>query len=90
MYGQSMAKVTQIAFQLDDESLRQLDELAAVQSSSRAHVLRTAVHELLVAHREAAIDAQLAAGYGVQPPSVEDAAWAQSSLDGLRAADLDW
>jgi len=90
MYGQSMASVTQIAFQLDDESLRQLDALAAAQSSSRAHVLRTAVHELLVAHREAAIDAQLAAGYGAQPPSFEDEAWAQSSLDGLRAADLDW
>jgi len=90
MYGQSMAAVTQVAFQLDDESLRQLDELAAAQSSSRAHVLRTAVHELLVARREAAIDAQLAAGYGAQPPSVEDEAWAQSSLDGLRAADLDW
>jgi len=90
MYGKSMVAVTQIAFQLDDESLRQLDELAAAQSSSRAHVLRTAVHELLVAHREAAIDAQLAAGYGAQPPSVEDEAWAQSSLDGLRAADLDW
>lgn len=85
-----MADVTQIAFQLDNESLREVDVLAATASSSRAEVLRTAVRELLSRHREAAIDAQLAAGYGARPPGSEEAAWAELSIEGLRAADLDW
>jgi len=85
-----MANVTQVAFQLDNESLRLIDERAAAESSSRAHVLRTAVRELLHRSREAAIDAQLAAGYEAHPPGAEDAAWAEASVAGLRAADLDW
>jgi predicted transcriptional regulator len=85
-----MREVTQIAFQLDDQSLRQIDELAAAESSSRAHILRTAVRELLMTRRDTTIDAQLAAGYGVLPPGPEEEAWAATSLDGLRVADLDW
>jgi len=85
-----MSNVTQVAFQIDDESLRQIDELAAAQSSSRAQVLRTAVHRLLTAQRERTIDAQLATGYAARPQSAEDAGWASASLDGLQAADLDW
>lgn len=79
-----------MAFQLDRRSLRQVDELAAAESSSRAHILRIAVHEMLMTRRDAMIDAQLAAGYGELPPDPEAEAWAASSLDGLRAADLDW
>lgn len=90
LYGVPMADATQIAFQLDNESLRQVDTLAATAFSSRADVLRTAVHLLLSQHREAAIDAQLAAGYGAQPPGPVEDAWAESSIEGLRAADLDW
>jgi hypothetical protein len=85
-----MAKVIQVAFQLDVESLRLLDELAARQASSRAEVLRTAVGELLRRHREADIDARLAAGYAIDPPGPEEAAWAEISVEGLRATDLDW
>ncbi len=85
-----MREVTQIAFQLDDQSLRQIDELAAAESSSRAHILRTAVRELLMTRRDTTIDAQLIAGYGVLPPGPEEDAWAELSLEGLRAADLDW
>lgn len=85
-----MREVTQVAFQLDDQSLRQIDELAAAESSSRAHILRIAVRELLMTRRDATIDAQLAAGYGELPPGPEDDAWAESSIDGLRAAELDW
>jgi len=85
-----MGKTTQVAFQIDDRSLRRIDEIAAGQAISRAAVLRTAVHELLAAQREASIDAQLAAGYGAQPLGAEDAAWTEASLEGLRAADLDW
>ncbi len=90
LYGSFMANATQVAFQLDNESLRRVDALAATMSRSRAHVLRMAVHELLRAHREAAIDAQLAAGYGAQPPGPELDAWAELSVEGLRDADLDW
>ena len=85
-----MATVTQVAFQLDNESLRLIDELAAASSSSRAEVLRGAVRELLRQQREAAIDEQLAAGYAAKPPGPEGRAWAELSLEGLRAADLDW
>ena len=85
-----MATVTQIAFQLDNESLRRIDELAAARSSSRAEVLRGAVRELLRQEREAAIDEQLDAGYAANPPGPEERAWAELSLEGLRSADLDW
>lgn len=85
-----MADVTQVAFQLDNRTLGEIDELAAAQSSSRAEVLRTAVSELLERRREAAIDAQLEAGYAAKPPSREDQAWAELSVEGVRAADLDW
>lgn len=85
-----MADVTQVAFQLDNESLRRIDELAAARSSSRAEVLRGAVRELLHQQREAAIDEQLAAGYAAKPPGPEGQVWAELSLEGLRAADLDW
>lgn len=90
LYVVFMANVTQIAFQLDDASLRELDALAATESSSRAAVLRIAVHELLRRQRDAAIDAQLAAGYGAAPPGPEIDAWAELSVEGLREADLDW
>ncbi|MEJ7798669.1 MAG: ribbon-helix-helix protein, CopG family, partial [Solirubrobacteraceae bacterium] len=90
VYGVPMADVTQIAFQLDNDSLREVDALAAAESASRAEVLRTAVHAMLRRHREAAIDEQLEAGYGADPPGPEVDEWAQSSIDGLRAAELDW
>ena len=82
--------VTQVAFQLDNESLRRIDELAATESSSRAAILRAAVRELLRTRREAAIDAQLAAGYAADPPGLEEQAFGELSIEGLRAADLDW
>ncbi len=85
-----MPGATQIAFQLDNESLRQVDELAAARSWSRAEVLRVAVSEMLATRREAMIDAQLAAGYGAQPADAEQEAWAEASVDALRTADLDW
>jgi predicted transcriptional regulator len=85
-----MANVTQVAFQLDDDSLRELDLLAASESCSRAQVLRGAVRELLSRQRQATIDAQLAAGYGSRPPEAEADAWAELSIEALRAADLDW
>ena len=85
-----MADVTQIAFQIDNESLRELDRLAASEFSSRADAVRTAVHQLLRQRREAAIDAQLEAGYAAVPPGPEEAAWAELSIEGLRTAELDW
>jgi len=85
-----MSSVTQVAFQLDSSSVVELDKIAADRSSSRAEVLRTAVRELLARHREASIDAQLAAGYGVRPPDAESTALADVSIDGLQSTDLDW
>lgn len=57
---------------------------------SRAEVLRTAVNEIPARRREAEIDAELAAGYGAAPSAQEDEAWAELSVEGLKAADLDW
>lgn len=85
-----MSDVTQVAFQLDNSSLAALDALAAAGGRSRAEVLRVAVRELLARTREEQIDAQLAAGYGQQPPTAAEDDLADVSLDGLRAASLDW
>ncbi|MGH3870802.1 MAG: hypothetical protein ACRDSR_04680 [Pseudonocardiaceae bacterium] len=85
-----MSDVTQVAFQIDNEVLLQVDALVTSQFPSRAAVLRTAVDEMLARRREAAIDAQLAAGYGVSPPAQEEQEWADLSVEGLRAANLDW
>lgn len=85
-----MAKITQVAFQLDAAAVSELDALATEAAVSRASVLRTAVAELLSRHREAAIDAALERGYGHHPPSEEEAAWSELSREGLAAADLDW
>jgi predicted transcriptional regulator len=85
-----MPSVTQVAFQLDTESLRRIDELAASESSSRAAILRAAVRALLHQRREAEIDEQLAAGYAADPPAPSEEGFAELSVEGLRAADLDW
>ncbi len=87
-----MADVTQVAFQLDNDSLAALDEVAAAMSHSRAEVLRIAVREMLARRREADIDARLAAGYGAGGPISEDeqSGLAEASVDALRSADLDW
>jgi len=85
-----MSKVTQVAFQIDNETLRDIDALVSGEFRSRAEVLRAAVSEMLARRREVEIDAELATGYGVAPPAREDEAWADLSLEGLKAADLDW
>jgi len=85
-----MSGATQVAFQIDNETLREIDSLVAREFRSRAEVFRTAVHEWLARRREAEIDADLAAGYGVRPPGREDDAWADLSVEGLAAARLDW
>ncbi|MEW6152955.1 MAG: hypothetical protein AB1673_03050 [Actinomycetota bacterium] len=85
-----MAKVTQIAFQIDNESLAAVDREAERRSVARAEVLRLAVRRFLAAEREADIDARLAAGYDARPAGANEEALAEVSLDGLAAADLDW
>lgn len=91
LYDVLMSDVTQVAFQIYDDELEQLDAVVAQgEFRSRAEVLRTAVREFLTRRREAQIDADLAAGYGATPPGPEDEAWAELSVDGLRAANLDW
>ncbi|MGH3931625.1 MAG: ribbon-helix-helix domain-containing protein [Pseudonocardiaceae bacterium] len=85
-----MSKVTQVAFQIDNETLSEIDKLVSGEFRSRAEVLRTAVSEMLARRREVEIDAKLTAGYGAAPPALEDEAWADLSVEGLEAADLDW
>lgn len=85
-----MPTVTQVAFQLDRESLAGLDRLASSSSRSRAEVLRVAVHEFLIREREEQIDAQIEAAYAATPQGPEDDAAARASVQGLRGSDLDW
>ncbi len=90
VYGFLMVDVTQVAFQIDNDSLAEVDREAQRRAVPRAEVLRLAVRRFLAAQREADIDAQLAAGYGVQPVERSEDAYADLSLEGLVAADLDW
>ncbi|MBV9313066.1 MAG: ribbon-helix-helix protein, CopG family [Pseudonocardia sp.] len=85
-----MSSITQVAFQLDNDSLAEIDAFAAQGGHSRAEVLRMAVRELLARRREEHIEAQLAAGYAQQPPTLAERKLADLSIEGLRAASLDW
>lgn len=86
-----MADVTQVAFQLDNVQLAEIDELVADREfRSRAEALRAVVAEFLHRRREERIDAQLEAGYRAHPQGAEEDAWAEVSIRGLKAADLDW
>lgn len=85
-----MGKPIQVAFQLDAESLAEVDRLAGGEFASRAQVIRIAVHEWLARRREAQVDAALAAGYGAEPVGTEVDAWADLSIEGLEAGKLDW
>lgn len=86
-----MAGVTQVAFQLDNERLAEIDELVSDQEfRSRAEALRAAVQDFLARRREERIDAQLAAGYAAVPQGPEDDVWVGAGREGLRAANLDW
>lgn len=90
LYDVVMDNVKQIAFQIDVKSLAEIDALTPVAYSSRAEVLRVAVHDWLSRRREEATDAALAKGYGIVPQSTEEDAWAEQSLEGLKASNLDW
>ncbi|MGH3998888.1 MAG: hypothetical protein ACRDTJ_15700 [Pseudonocardiaceae bacterium] len=71
-----------MAFQIDNETLGQVDALVSSEFRSRAEVLRTAVREMLARRHEDEIDASLAAGYGARPPAHEDEVWADLSVEG--------
>lgn len=91
LYGVVMSDATQVAFQIDNDRLAEIDDLVSDHVfRSRAEALRAAVGEFLAHRREARIDAQLEAGYGAHPQGAEEAAWANISVEGLRAADLEW
>lgn len=86
-----MQEVTQVAFQLDHQRLVEIDLMVERHEfRSRAEVLRAAVAEFVARRREERIDAQLAAGYAAQPSGAEERSWAELSVKGLRAADLEW
>lgn len=86
-----MSDATQVAFQVDNERLAEIDALVHDREfRSRAEALRAAVGEFLARRREERIDAELEAGYRAHPEGAEEEAWARISVEGLRAADLDW
>jgi Arc/MetJ-type ribon-helix-helix transcriptional regulator len=82
--------MTQVAFQLPDEDLAAIDALIPDQFPSRAEALRIAVRLWLKELEERRIDAALAAGYGLLPPTDEETEWAEMSVEALGLADLDW
>lgn len=83
-----MSDVTQVAFQLDNDSLAAVDELAA--GRPRAALLRAAVHQYLAVRRERQVDAELARGYDAEPPGDDVLGMAAASSRGLAASGLDW
>ncbi|WP_300007867.1 ribbon-helix-helix domain-containing protein [Pseudonocardia sp.] len=86
-----MSEATQVAFQIDNQRLAEIDALVADHEfRSRAEALRAAVGEFLAQRREARVDAQLEAGYRAHPQGADEAAWAEISVESLREADLDW
>jgi len=90
LYDDVMGNIKQVAFQIDTESLAAIDALTPSEFSSRAEVIRVAVHEWLARRREDAVDAALAKGYGNVPQGEEEDSWASRSLEGLEASNLDW
>ncbi|MGH2707728.1 MAG: ribbon-helix-helix protein, CopG family [Actinomycetota bacterium] len=85
-----MSKAKQVAFQIDNEDLEAIDALTVSEFASRAEVIRVAIHDWLARRRAEAVDAALAEGYRLYPPSGPEEAWADRSLEGLDAAHLDW
>ncbi|CAN5216410.1 hypothetical protein BH23ACT9_BH23ACT9_10950 [soil metagenome] len=86
-----MSSFTQVAFQLSDEELRQLDESVPAEFPSRAAALRSAVHEWLERRRQAQIDAHLEAGYAAVPEDIGmTEGLAAVNRDALAEAGLDW
>lgn len=85
-----MTNMRQVAIQIDEDVLAEVDQLARDDRQSRAEVVRVAVGEWLARQRDAATDVALARGYGEHPAGQEEHAWAEISVEALRAADLDW
>lgn len=90
VYGCAMGKTTQVAFQIDDDSLTEIDALVTGQYRSRAEVIRVAVHDWLARRHAEQVDVVLARGYGVTPTGPDEDVWAELSVQGLEAGELDW
>jgi Arc/MetJ-type ribon-helix-helix transcriptional regulator len=82
--------MTQVAFQLPDEDLEAIDAMVPGEFASRAEALRDAVRQWLKGIEEQRIDAALAVGYSLVPQGADEAAWADLSIEGLAAGELDW
>lgn len=57
----------QVLVQLDDDLVRQLDELAVQLGTSRSELLRRGAHAVLTAEELAGADRDLIAAYQLQP-----------------------
>lgn len=86
-----MTDNTQVAFQITDEDLMELDAAVPGEYPSRAAVLRAAVGEWLARRRQAAIDAALERGYGDVPEDVAMTAGLSAvATRALAEAELEW
>lgn len=90
LYVEAMSGTTQVAFQIDNASLAEVDALVVGRYRSRAEVIRLAVAEWLATRRAEQVDEALARGYEVTPTGTEEDEWAELSVQGLRAGELDW
>jgi len=79
-----------IGFQIGNDAIAEIDQVVSGRYRSRAEVVRIAVHEWLARRRAQQVDAELERGYGVSPTGDEEDEWAELSIEGLRAAKLDW
>ncbi len=85
-----MSKTIQVAFKLSAADLDAVDALVPAHHDSRAAALRSAVRELLRRRRDEAIEDALETGYRDVPPTAEEARWAETSVEGLAGADVEW
>lgn len=90
LYDKSMKNVKQIAFQIDNDELDDLDSHVGDEFRSRAAVIRAAVHEWLKQKRREKVDLLYAQEYARAPETPDEAAFADVSVEALESADLDW
>jgi predicted transcriptional regulator len=80
---------TQINIRLDDETVAQLDEMAAREGSTRTEIVKAAVLRLLRASERAALASAYRRAYQDQPETAGELRRAQRSA-GRLTADESW
>jgi predicted DNA-binding protein len=76
---------TQTIVQLNEALLARLDERASRESLSRSALIRAAIEAYLHDDLSAEVDRRLVEGYGRQPQTAEEEAWAAAAArDAIR------